>query len=94
MNCLRVCHLAKVQEDETVFVPRKLIKVTLKTQMCTMVVAVITVDYFTKREDVAAASAMPATCLSDLLALQGGRATQADVYPGYPFNTASSTTRV
>lgn len=45
---------------------------TLKAQMCTMVVAVITVDYFTKGEGVAAASTTPATCLSDLLASQGG----------------------
>lgn len=72
MNCLRVWHLAKVQKDKIVFVPRELIKVTVKTQTYTMLAAVITADYFTKKQDVAAASAISATCLCVLLASQRG----------------------
>lgn len=63
MNCLRSCHLAKVQEDKIAFVPRKPVERTLKAQLCTTVTAAITADYFAKRKDAAAASAMPATQL-------------------------------
>lgn len=63
MNCLRSCHSARVQEDQIAFVPRKQIKGMLKAQPCTTVVAAITADYFAKRKDAAAASAVSATHL-------------------------------
>lgn len=85
---------AKLQDDEIIFIPRKLFKVTPKTQMCAMVVAAITAEHFSKRQAVTAASAVPATCPSNLPALWGARDTQAEVYPAYSLDAASSTTGV
>lgn len=94
MNCLRVWHLAKVQEDKIAFAPERQSKGRWRRSRALQRLQQFQLIALLREE----MQQQPVQCQPhtwrDLMALQGEWPTQAEVHPGYTSSAASSTAGV